>query len=546
MAPRREPAPASDAGATRAAFASAVNAAIPGAPVQFERGARSELGGAEAHRVASHGVSGGGAALPHLDTIQRSFGKHDVTGVRAHVGGAATEASNALGANGYASGNSVAFAADPDLRLAAHEAAHVVQQRGGVRLSDGLGSSGDAYERHADEVAEAVVRGQSAESLLDPLSHRGTAGGSAVQLDRRGRGAADASTASEVITAPSDARTLLRYARHVRGHLHDPPGHLVPYARALDLQLMAGAFDENPEDVIAVVDALLAIRGALARRSPADLAAFRTSGSPLDGMIEDITPFGNVDQWHALRSAARARRRPRSTGGGTPVVDMEEEVVTGERPPTETVGVHAGMASSEHAGSEIAGGITAPHDASAGTAANVLDAVTMTYDGIEALVGGFEGFFGEVAAPVIMPIISGISLFLSMEDAWRSTREGRHAAGMRLAIVEIDGTWSPYPITLTTSMLAARVTGTDAYRHEIQFPSYETGGPGEAAALIRSGVADVARSVQTAVDRGEGWRGIQEALREATPDLQVRIRQDLRRTMYHRIAEAVRDRLGGS
>jgi hypothetical protein len=219
--------------------------------------------------------------------------------------------------------------------------------------------------------------------------------------------------------------------------------------------------------------------------------------------------------------------------------------VTADRPSTDTIGVHGGGTSSMHAGREIAEGIGAEHDSSAGTAASVLDGAALAYDGIEALVGGFGGFFGEVAAPAIAPIVATISLYLSMEDAWRSTREGRHAAGMRFAIVEVDGAWNPYPITLTTAMLASRVTRTDAYRHEIQFPSYETGGPGEAAALIRTGIADVARIVQTAVDNGEGWRGIQAALREATPELQDRIRQDLRRAMYHRIAQEVRDRVGG-
>lgn len=133
------------------------------------------------HTIASRGVAGGGGPLPHLATIQASFGHHDVGGVRAHVGGAAAEAAAAIGARAYATGDAVAFAADPDLRQAAHEAAHVVQQRGGVRLDGGVGKVGDIYEQHADAVADAVVRGVSAEALLDPMAHRGAAGGPAVQ-----------------------------------------------------------------------------------------------------------------------------------------------------------------------------------------------------------------------------------------------------------------------------------------------------------------------------------------------------------------------------
>jgi hypothetical protein len=120
-----------------------------------------------ADSVAASGVVGSGQQLPYLDRIQSSFGAHDVTGVRAHVGGAAASSSRALGASAYAIGDAVAFASSPDLHTAAHEAAHVVQQRGGVQLKGGIdGGANDPYERHADQVADAVVAGHSAEALL--------------------------------------------------------------------------------------------------------------------------------------------------------------------------------------------------------------------------------------------------------------------------------------------------------------------------------------------------------------------------------------------
>lgn len=135
------------------------------------------------HLSAARGVAGGGATLPHLKEIQASFGHHHVGDVRAHVGSEAVEAAAAIGASAYATGDDVAFVAAPDLHQAAHEAAHVVQQRGGVRLDGGVGRAGDAYERHADAVADLVVRGESAEALLDTMAHRGSAGGPAVQGD---------------------------------------------------------------------------------------------------------------------------------------------------------------------------------------------------------------------------------------------------------------------------------------------------------------------------------------------------------------------------
>jgi hypothetical protein len=136
---------------------------------------------ASVHRVAVAGVSGAGSALPHLDRVQEAFGSvHDVTGVRAHVGGTAGEASERMGARAYASGEHVAFRDAPNLHTVAHEAAHVIQQRAGVQLADGVGQSGDAYERHADAVADRVVRGESVQHLL--AGHDAAGAGAAVQL----------------------------------------------------------------------------------------------------------------------------------------------------------------------------------------------------------------------------------------------------------------------------------------------------------------------------------------------------------------------------
>ena len=134
-------------------------------------------GAAGVHAAAAHGVQGSGQQLPHLGAIQHAFGRHDVSGVQAHVGGAAREATTAMGAQGYATGNQVAFRDSPSLHLAAHEAAHVVQQRAGVSLSGGVSQAGDSYERHADAVADAVVQGRSAEPLLDQMSGGGASSG---------------------------------------------------------------------------------------------------------------------------------------------------------------------------------------------------------------------------------------------------------------------------------------------------------------------------------------------------------------------------------
>lgn len=130
-------------------------------------------------KAAEQGIQGAAEPLPHLDTIQRSFGSFDVSGTRSHTDGAASEANRAMNAEGYAADGEVAFRGRPSLFTAAHEAAHVVQQRGGVQFSDGIGQEGDAFEQHADQVAQAVVDGRSAESLLARQAAGGT--GHAVQ-----------------------------------------------------------------------------------------------------------------------------------------------------------------------------------------------------------------------------------------------------------------------------------------------------------------------------------------------------------------------------
>ncbi len=129
------------------------------------------------HSAAAHGISGGGGAMPHGDKIQAAFGHHDISGISAHVGGKASEGAAAMGAEAYATGNSVAFGSGPSLHTAAHEAAHIVQQRAGVSLKGGVGQAGDTYEQHADAVADKVVAGESAVELLDQMAPAGGGGG---------------------------------------------------------------------------------------------------------------------------------------------------------------------------------------------------------------------------------------------------------------------------------------------------------------------------------------------------------------------------------
>ena len=182
-------------------------------------------GAAGVQRAAAHGVSGPSQPLPYAHQIQALFGRHDVSSVQAHVGGAAAEGAAQMGAQAYATGNSIAFRGAPDLHTAAHEAAHVVQQRGGVQLKGGVGQVGDAYEQHADAVADRVVQGRSAESLLDRYSGGGSAAAPSGAVQRSVTGYNDPQTLYNDVKAqigPPDDRDEDAELRIARGRITSP------------------------------------------------------------------------------------------------------------------------------------------------------------------------------------------------------------------------------------------------------------------------------------------------------------------------------------
>jgi len=132
-----------------------------------QSGPEARPNAASGERTPPINTNQSGQPLPFLDTLQSSFGRHDLSRVRAHTDRGAAAEAQSLGADAFARGPDVAFSRTPSLHTAAHEAAHVIQQRAGVEVAGGIGQEGDAYERHADQVADRVVSGQSSEALLD-------------------------------------------------------------------------------------------------------------------------------------------------------------------------------------------------------------------------------------------------------------------------------------------------------------------------------------------------------------------------------------------
>jgi hypothetical protein len=175
--------------------------------------------------------------LPHRERIQHAFGRHDVSSVRSATGGIARDASDRMGAAAFTSGNTIGFREQPDLRLAAHESAHVVQQRAGLSLPGGVGRPDDPWERHADRVADTVVAGGSAEPVLDEVAGGGCTDRAPVQrapiVQRQPAGAG-------VKEEHHDTETKEEFAKRV-------------YARAADrLQKNIGVLDQWSEYIKAM------------------------------------------------------------------------------------------------------------------------------------------------------------------------------------------------------------------------------------------------------------------------------------------------------
>jgi hypothetical protein len=142
---------------------------------------------AEGHGHASPSLSAQTQSLVHdvlhapgkpLDSDTRAYMEprfgFDFSKVRIHADDRAAEAASSINARAFTSNRNIVFGAgefaphmESGRRLVAHELTHVVQQRAGVHLQDGMGQAGDVFETHADSVAKLVADGKPAGPLLD-------------------------------------------------------------------------------------------------------------------------------------------------------------------------------------------------------------------------------------------------------------------------------------------------------------------------------------------------------------------------------------------
>jgi len=181
---------------------------------------------ANVHAAAARGIAGSSQPLPFAGVIQRAFGRHGIGNIEAHTDDAAAKGAGAMGAQAFATGDHVAFASSPDLHTTAHEAAHVVQQRAGVHLKGGVGEIGDAHEDHANQVADRVVAGRSAEDLLDRYggvdagSDLAASAGDAAAIQRQ-------PTGLQVQRAPGPAKVVELHGKAAEDKLAELGGKLV-------------------------------------------------------------------------------------------------------------------------------------------------------------------------------------------------------------------------------------------------------------------------------------------------------------------------------
>lgn len=100
----------------------------------------------------------------------------DLGDVRVHSDDQAQSSAEQIGARAFTQGSDIFLGrgeSGSDLRLMAHEAAHVVQQQGapaaGPQAKAAVGATNDPAEREADTVADRIVAGQAAGAIsADP------------------------------------------------------------------------------------------------------------------------------------------------------------------------------------------------------------------------------------------------------------------------------------------------------------------------------------------------------------------------------------------
>ncbi len=254
--------------------------------------------------AAAHAVSGAAHALPFAAQIQASFGAaHDISRIKAHTDEAATRGAHAMGAHAFANGERVVFSAAPDLHTAAHEAAHVVQQRAGVEVQGGVGAVGDTHEQQADAIADRVVAGQSATDLLPRAGAKPSR--AAVQMRRLPTNTGEllqdpANANKDGVNHAANLAGMQRVVRTAMAELSLAETRSIEAAAKVTFKIALVGAPTNAQ-MIQLVDAIVALRPELALGDPRQIDAPPKPGAETDS-LKDL-----VNRTNVLFDAAIAR-----------------------------------------------------------------------------------------------------------------------------------------------------------------------------------------------------------------------------------------------
>jgi hypothetical protein len=138
-------------------------------------GLQRKVGGSRDVAGGTSVPGGMGGPLPGLATMQPLFGHHDLASVQYVGGKKGAAVANAAGTEALATGGLVVSGSDSP-GVVAHEAAHVVMQRGGM-------TGGPEAEHRADQVAAGVERGQNVQGMLDQVAAPGAANAPMQSID---------------------------------------------------------------------------------------------------------------------------------------------------------------------------------------------------------------------------------------------------------------------------------------------------------------------------------------------------------------------------
>lgn len=261
--------------------------------------------------------------------------------------------------------------------------------------------------------------------------------------------------------------------------------------------------------------------------------------SPLAGMLEDISPFGNIDYWYSLtqidiqpqEKPRRAARRQRQNHRKSEEQSLEDHRVNIDQ--SSTPGASEGQVLIEQIPepdipTDISGELT-------------------TVEWIVSLLGEI---LESVSLALVAAAISAYGLFRTFQEADKRTTHGSKVWGIKLGLLAVSSLSLEdhilYPLTVNSleSRIKSNTSWEHIWRRQILFS--EASGPDLALENLRAGLREVANKVNGAVRRAENTH--LQYLRQNYPEEQaVRIFQQqingVRQIVYGKLSQTALEKI---